>query len=352
MKNKCILIGPAPDEMGGISTFIKNVLELGKGGYINFSNSRKLNSSIKNKKLASTVKFIKGLKNYLLYLSFLLKNSSCCKSAMVVTPSGAAFFDSIVYIMISRLAGHKAYLRYAGDFIAFYSSSSMRQKYLISKALNTCSKVIVQSQGLKDYLVATVGFNSNKVEVLPEVIMEAQTEPNAMAESINILFFGGSEAKRKGSTEVVEAIDILNKTKNIFKFHLVALPDDQLESMKKKNYGNVVCYSRISGNEKKELMKQMSVLLLPSYKEGMPNAILDAISYGMAIITTKVGSIPEVLTEEINTQFVRAGRADELVEAIEKTKGAAYLEKMMKNNFQLSTKYSKDSFLETLNAII
>jgi glycosyltransferase involved in cell wall biosynthesis len=50
-------------------------------------------------------------------------------------------------------------------------------------------------------------------------------------------------------------------------------------------------------------------LILPSYDEGLPLVILEALANGVAVVCTPVGEIPGVLTEGVNAKFVQAGDA-------------------------------------------
>ena len=46
------------------------------------------------------------------------------------------------------------------------------------------------------------------------------------------------------------------------------------------------------------------VLILPSYNEGLPMAILEAMSYGLAIVSTDVGSINEAVNNGLNGMYI------------------------------------------------
>jgi len=65
-----------------------------------------------------------------------------------------------------------------------------------------------------------------------------------------------------------------------------------------------------------ELLGRTDIFVLPSRSEGMPMAILEALSYGIAIVATPVGAIPEVVTHERNGLFVPVGDEDQLVSAL------------------------------------
>ena len=52
---------------------------------------------------------------------------------------------------------------------------------------------------------------------------------------------------------------------------------------------------KISAAEKKDIFDSCDVLICPSYSEGMPNVILEAMARGLAIIATDVGAISEMV---------------------------------------------------------
>jgi len=56
-----------------------------------------------------------------------------------------------------------------------------------------------------------------------------------------------------------------------------------------------------------ELMSQTDLLVLPSYDEGLPLVILEALANSVAVVCTPVGEIPSVLTDGINACFVQPG---------------------------------------------
>ncbi len=79
----------------------------------------------------------------------------------------------------------------------------------------------------------------------------------------------------------------------------------------------------VKGNDKEKLLQQCSVFTLPSYHEGMPMAILEAMSYGLATVSTNAGGIPQIITDDVDGYRIEAGD----VEALSKR-----LSKLLKND--------------------
>ena len=68
----------------------------------------------------------------------------------------------------------------------------------------------------------------------------------------------------------------------------------------------------ISEKEKTVELARAAVFCLPSYDEGLPMGILEAMSSGVAIVTTPVGGVPDVLTHERNALLIEPGDIDDL----------------------------------------
>lgn len=59
-----------------------------------------------------------------------------------------------------------------------------------------------------------------------------------------------------------------------------------------------------------------TIFLLPSYHEGMPMALLEAMSWGLPVIATPVGGIPQIVTDQVNGLLVAPGDVLALATAI------------------------------------
>ena len=74
----------------------------------------------------------------------------------------------------------------------------------------------------------------------------------------------------------------------------------------------------VNGEQKDKAFKEASIFCLPSYAEGFPMAVLDAWSYGLPVITTPVGGIPDVAVNNENLLVFSPGDIEALADCMER----------------------------------
>ena len=113
---------------------------------------------------------------------------------------------------------------------------------------------------------------------------------------MKFLFVGRNE-RRKGLKEINEAIELAVKNNLYAEFHFVGPIEKRFNISTSKVsifYHGII----IDEKEKKAMYDSCDILLCPSYSEGMPNVILEAMSRGLAIIATNVGAIRLLVSED------------------------------------------------------
>lgn len=73
----------------------------------------------------------------------------------------------------------------------------------------------------------------------------------------------------------------------------------------------------VTGNDKSKILNKADVYILPSYVEGSPVSILEAMAYGMPIISTNVGGIPELVKNNENGLLIEPGNLKQIEKAID-----------------------------------
>jgi glycosyltransferase involved in cell wall biosynthesis len=65
-----------------------------------------------------------------------------------------------------------------------------------------------------------------------------------------------------------------------------------------------------------QILSRFDVFVLPSLREGLPNAVLEAMAWGLPVVATRVGGVPEVVTASETGLLVAPGAPDELAQAM------------------------------------
>lgn len=134
---------------------------------------------------------------------------------------------------------------------------------------------------------------------------------------LNIVFVGRL-ADGKGIFDLLKAVQGLGD-----KVHLTIIGDGELKNDLKAyvELNNLNTFVKFTGNKPwgEELFKELSrkdVLILPSYSEGLPLVILEAMSMGLPVIASEVGGIPEIVKDKKNGLLFRPGDITTLKEHI------------------------------------
>ena len=191
-------------------------------------------------------------------------------------------------------------------------------------------------------IIADLGVNKSKILEIPSAISSNWVNKNRLSISNNIKFlFVGRFERRKGIEEINKAILNLSNFNINSEFHFVgSIP---IKNRLKSNKIRVVYHGEIIDEQSKiSIYDNCDVLLCPSYSEGMPNVILEAMSRGLIIIATDVGAV-NVLVSSKNGILIKNPKHENILDAMKillKTENEILLK--MKN---FSVEMVKSSFI-------
>lgn len=165
------------------------------------------------------------------------------------------------------------------------------------------------------------------------------------------LMFMGSLDKRKGILDLLDCMEILDD-RYILKVCGEAISNEIKELVNQKIQGknNIELCGFVDGDKKCNIYCESSIFVLPSYAEGLPLVLLEAVSYGCCVITTNVGSICEIFTNK-NGFIVKPGDPKELLESILLLSDKRILLEKMDYSFRMSKKYNIESFIQQVSYV-
>jgi glycosyltransferase involved in cell wall biosynthesis len=197
------------------------------------------------------------------------------------------------------------------EFVATDSSLVAAVQRRVFAATDT---VIVLSEYWKDVVARRTA--PEKIRVLPNGVEVDAFTADPTAETPHVVYVSNL-MERKGVAELVTAVDRLCERGHDVR---VSIAGDgplsaQVEALA-EDRDAVTYLGYVSEAKKRSLLADGSIYVLPTYAEGLPIAMLEGMAGGNAIVSTAVGSIPEVIDDERGL-LVQPGNADDLLDALE-----------------------------------
>jgi glycosyltransferase involved in cell wall biosynthesis len=204
---------------------------------------------------------------------------------------------------------------HSGEFPTFYHHECGNvAKWWIRNTLNNASVVICLTEYWQRQ-IATIATNA-RTSVIGNPVEVPPTLRNARDSVRNVLFLGRLRQK-KGVFDLVQSIPIVDRP-NV-KFILAGDEDaDGVMAMAKDLgiAGQVDLPGWVDGEKKNTVIAEADMFVLPSYFEGFPVGILEAMANGIPIVTTPVGGIADVVVDRQHALLVPPGDVAALADAI------------------------------------
>lgn len=315
LKPKVLLVSSYPPPMGGIERYAQDIMESSLKEHfqidlfnLNIPESLRPRITtelstwniVKRDGFFSTLKVFAVVGKKILKLRQLLKHSDY-QGMHVLSTAGYGFFRNVVHILIAKRYKTRTIFHHLGQIDDLYNFSGPLLRRIISWGLNQGDYHVVQSQELAHFLrkitVRPVSYIYNGVKTGLFVPKDgyAHSKDNKV-----VVVSLGRFGKRKGTFDVIEAAKQLALIRpNV---QIVLMGSGEVDQFQKiivdSGIKNVRLMVSPTDRERLQMLHASDIFLLPSYAEGQPIAILEAMSAGLPIISSTVGSIPEVVLSE------------------------------------------------------
>jgi len=209
------------------------------------------------------------------------------------------------------------YQIHSGEFPRFFDEKCGRTaKWWVRHTLNHASCVVVLTESWRNALSAIVP--RARIEVIGNPVDIPASTDHSEKHGTRVLFLGRLREK-KGVFDLIRAVPLIRARVPNAQFSLAG--DGDIDSVRAlaESLGVIDAIHLpgwVEGGEKEALLRNADVLVLPSYFEGLPVCVLEAMANGIPVVATKVGGIPDVLEDGLSGILVNAGDIDQLAVAI------------------------------------
>lgn len=211
---------------------------------------------------------------------------------------------------------------------------------------------IVLANSFKKKLVSW-GYEAARIEVETTAVddellngfsIDKRIRKIGTSDKMELLFLARIE-KEKGISETIHAVCILlEKFPNI---HLVVAGDGPFMDEAQK-VGNNILREKVSflgyikGDQKKKVFQNSDIYIFPSYREGMPTSVLEAMAFGLPVVTRPVGGLKNIFLDGEHGFMSESKDPEVIASFVEKIITDKELWKKMSAN---AHKYAKERFM-------
>lgn len=287
-KHRVLMIGPDRSVRGGVSGMVNNYFDAGLDRKVDLCYIGTMVDGSRGRKLGQAIKA------YLCFLGKLPKYDI----VHVNMASDSSYYRKSFFIRTAK-AFHKKIVihQHGGSFQAFYQKElSERGRKRAREVLNMGDAFLVLGTQWKKFFGEIIG--EEHITVLPNAVRISEKKEKQYG-SHKILFLGRL-CKEKGIGELIGAVGKLREKYPDLHLYLAGVwesEDDVLKERVKKLGACVTQTGWIGGEQKQKYLEECDIFVLPSYFEGQPVSVLEAMANACGIAVSAVGDIPDMIVD-------------------------------------------------------
>jgi glycosyltransferase involved in cell wall biosynthesis len=254
--------------------------------------------------------------NYFKYIINIVKIIKSSKFSYIYSPGHIGLFAILIAVIFNK--PYAIYLR--GEWIDstpkffhfFFRTIFKKAKFIICTGMELTKNISK--------------INKNTISVSPmSALLNLDTFFNTKKDysNINILFVG-QLIKKKGVYELIYAFHKINSTPGLkinLKLDIIGNGIERnnlIDLIKKLNLEKKISIFSINSDNTALAYQyfKSDIFCLPTFSEGFPRVIYEAMHFSIPIVTTKVGQIPSLIKDEENGIFCITGSSDSLAEKL------------------------------------
>ena len=267
-------------------------------------------------------KFLFALRAYIRFSTLLFRGR--VGLVHVHSASNASFWRKSTFVALA-LAMHRPVILHVhgGGFVHFYERCGALRKRIVRFLLEHVARVVI----VADYWRAELRLIAPRATLLriynPLSAAELLVESSRAHECQRILFLGRL-SRQKGVDDLLQAFAAVHGEHPSSRLDLCGDGDAEQVTCRARALGvadAVRLHGWVTGDRKRELLREAGLYVLPSYIEGMPMSVLEAMAAGLPVVATPVGGVPELVRSGLDGYIVPAGDTASLAGALARLLG-------------------------------
>lgn len=187
-----------------------------------------------------------------------------------------------------------------GDIAAFAVRLGPIRQWFLRGALRRANAIV--SVSAASARAVGSAFALEEVGVVPNAAPPAPADVGPAPADV-ALFLGGFDDPAKGGCDLLDALPALLEAAPKLQV-MLAGPGDPPPELLQLADERVRWCGWLDNDAKRRALAEAGIVLIPSRSEGLPMVLLEAMSYGRAIVATRVGGIPELLSDDVDGVLV------------------------------------------------
>lgn len=235
--------------------------------------------------------------------------------------SRASFWRKLLFAWPAWARGVPYVIHLHGsEFATFYEQEcSAPAKAIVRWMFDHAEAVLTLSRNWQSW-VRGISRNHRVLLLFNPALVRADAGASRASAAVPSILFLGRLGKRKGVYELLEAATRLRARGLEFVLRLGG--DGEVERVRQlaaeKGLGDSVqLLGWVGGEAKDAALDSAHIYVLPSFHEGLPMSILEAMASGLPIVSTHVGGIPDAVRDGVDGFLVDAGDVDALADRLQ-----------------------------------